>query len=175
MELVLAILSIFSNYGIINMTYENLNKIIKKKKSSRPYFLVIITASILINKLWISQLTHHIPYIHMHSACTHTNHLYTHNHIHLALICKLYTQWYTHTQWMYAHTMHTHIICTLKQGSTLYSRAHCMHILHTHITCTHYVYTHNTHTQRSKKQAHIKEHFYNLLFQFNNMLRKPSW
>lgn len=148
MELVLAILSIFSNYGIINMTYENLNKIIKKKKSSRPYFLVIITASILINKLWISQLTHHIPYIHMHSACTHTNHLYTHNHIHLALICKLYTQWYTHTHNECMRTLCTHISYVLSSKEAPCTHVHTACIYYTHISHVHIMYTHITHTQR---------------------------
>lgn len=147
MELVLAILSIFSNYGIINMTYENLNKMIKKKKILQT-LLSCDNHCQHFDKQPLNIPAHSSHTLHTHAQCMHPHKPFMHTQSHTpgTNMQIVHTMIHTHTQWMYAHTMHTHIICTLKQGSTLYSCAHCMHILHTHITCTHYVYTHNTHT-----------------------------
>lgn len=121
------------------MTYENLNKIIKEK---------ILQTLLSCDKHCQHFDKHPSSLIYRAYTCTThapTQTIYAHqSHTPGTNMQTAHTIIHTHNECMCTHTVHIQIICTFKQGSTLFSSAHCMHILCTHIICT--LYTHITHT-----------------------------
>lgn len=101
--------------------------------------------------------TPHKPFMHTQSHTPGTNIQIVHTMIHTDNECMC--------------TLCTHISYVLSIKESPWTHVHTAYIYYIHISHAHCM-QHNVYTHRSKEQAHIKKHFYNLPFQFNNMLRK---
>lgn len=141
MELVLAILSIFSNYGIINMTYENLNKIIKKKKILQT-LLSCDNHCQHFDKQPLNIPAHSSHTLHTHAQCMHPHKPFMHTQSHTpgTNMQIVHTMIHTHTMNVCAHYAHTYhmypqarkhpvLMCTL--------HAYTTHTYHMHTLCIH--------------------------------------